>query len=79
MARYDNGRHCRRRCHVLLVRPRVPAVTNWNTFRKSLENTYIDLYKSIMVKKRGMQNDIEKLLDDYLDRKELQNNRQAVA
>jgi DNA sulfur modification protein DndC len=35
--------------------------------------------KSIMVKKRGMQNDIEKLLDDYLDRKELLNNRQAVA
>jgi DNA sulfur modification protein DndC len=27
--------------------------------------------KSIMVKKRGMQNDIENLLDNYIDRKEL--------
>ncbi|WP_229213975.1 hypothetical protein [Dyadobacter psychrotolerans] len=35
--------------------------------------------KSIMIKKRGMQNDIEKLLDDYLDHKELLNKHQAVA
>lgn len=35
----------------LSISPRVPVITNWNVFKKSLENTYIDLYKYIEVKK----------------------------